>query len=140
MSRPRFHLAIPVHEIAAARSFYEGVLGCAVGRSSSMWCDFDFRGHQLTAHLTQHSTPAPTNPVDGHDVPAHHFGLLLEWTEWEGLAAHLEKSGVDFLIRPTVRFRGKPGEQATLFIRDPSGNALEFKAFRDDAEIFRNHA
>lgn len=137
MSRPRFHLAIPVHDLAAARSFYEGVLGCATGRASSRWCDFDFQGHQLTAHLSRTAAPPPTNPVDGYDVPAHHFGLILSWPEWEELSTRLESAGVDFLIRPTVRFRGKPGEQATLFVKDPSGNALEFKAFRNDDEIFR---
>ena len=139
MSRPRFHLAIPVHDLAAARAFYEGVLGCEPGRVSSRWADFDFQGHQLTAHLTPELAEAPTNPVDGHDVPAHHFGLILPWSEWETLSERLASAGVDFLIRPTIRFRGKPGEQATLFVKDPSGNALEFKAFRSDDEIFRTH-
>ena len=139
MSRPRFHLAIPVHDLAAARSFYEGVLGCAPGRTASRWCDFDFQGHQLTAHLSTAKLETPTNPVDGHDVPAHHFGLILAWAEWEQLSEKLEAAGVDFLIRPTIRFRGRPGEQATLVVKDPSGNALEFKAFRTESEIFRNH-
>ncbi len=130
MSRPRFHPAIPVHE---------GMLGREAGRSSSKWCDFDFRGHPLTAQLAPSAAAAPTGAVDGQDVPTHHFGLLFDWSEWEGPAAHLERSGVDSLIRPTLRFRGKPGEQATLSVKDPSGNVLAFKAFRDDTEIFRNH-
>ena len=133
MSRPRFHLAIPVNDIPAARAFYEGVLGCAVGRTASRWCDFDFQGHQLTAHLSPGELKAPTNPVDGHDVPVPHFGVVLERPAWDSLAARLQAAGVTFLIEPHVRFRGLAGEQATLFFLDPSGNALEFKSFNDIA-------
>jgi uncharacterized protein len=134
--RPRFHLAFPVHDLEAARGFYAGLLGCAVGRESSRWIDFDFRGHQITAHLADDDGETPVNPVDGDRVPARHFGLILERAEWDALAARLAAAGVPFLIEPRVRFRGRPGEQATMFVRDPSGNALEFKSFADEAAIF----
>lgn len=134
-----FHLAIPVHDLAAARGFYGGLLGCPEGRSSDDWVDFDFFGHQLVCHAVAggvRELPAH-NPVDGHDVPVPHFGIVLEMRDWEALAAQLKAAGVAFVIDPTVRFRGRPGEQATMFLTDPSGNALEFKAFRDiEAQLF----
>ncbi len=132
-----FHLAFPVHDLKAARSFYTGVLGCGVGRESGRWIDFDFFGHQITAHLSPAEAPCATNPVDGDAVPVRHFGLVLPWDKWQELAARLEANGIDFLVQPKIRFRGQPGEQATLFIRDPSGNALEFKSFRDGEALFR---
>jgi hypothetical protein len=132
-----FHLAFPVTDLAAARRFYTEVLGCRVGRTSERWVDFDFFGHQITAHLVPRAEQcAPHNAVDGDDVPVRHFGLILERADWDTLAARLERMGTDFLIEPRVRFRGEPGEQATLFVRDPSGNAIEFKAFPDDSGIF----
>jgi len=135
--RPPFHLAIQVHELAAARAFYGALLGCSEGRSAERWVDFDFFGHQLSAHLVDGpEPPAPTNPVDGDDVPACHFGAVLEWGAWEALAAHLRAAGTAFLIEPRVRFRGAVGEQGTFFLRDPSGNALEFKSFRDPSRLF----
>ena len=132
-----FHLAFPVHDLKAARSFYTGVLGCGVGRESGRWIDFDFFGHQITAHLSPAEAPCATNPVDGDAVPVRHFGLVLPWDKWQELAARLEANGIDFLVQPKIRFGGQPGEQATLFIRDPSGNALEFKSFRDGEALFR---
>ena len=130
-----FHLAIPVRELAAARAFYGKLLGCPEGRSSAEWVDFDFFGHQLVCHLVAATgdRTAAHNPVDGHDVPVPHFGMVLEMPDWESLAARLKKAGVDFVIEPHVRFPGQPGEQATMFLIDPSGNALEFKSFRDIA-------
>ena len=132
-----FHLAFPVHDIEAARAFYGGVLGCAEGRSSESWVDFDLFGHQIVAHLAPDAAPKrASNPVDGEEVPVPHFGLVLAMDEWTALADRLETAGVEFVIPPTVRFAGEPGEQATMFFRDPSGNALEFKAFGDDANLF----
>jgi len=136
MMRPRFHLAFAVHDLEAARTFYTGLLGCAVGRESARWIDFDFQGHQITAHLVESLEEVAANPVDGDRVPARHFGLILERDAWDALAARLHDAGTPFLIEPRVRFPGRPGEQATLFIRDPSGNALEFKAFADERQIF----
>ncbi|HQT39168.1 MAG TPA: VOC family protein [Acidocella sp.] len=133
-----FHLAFPVHDLAAARAFYGGVLGCAEGRSSEHWIDFDFYGHQIVAHLQpEESRLSHSNLVDSHDVPVPHFGLILEMPQWQALAAKLQAAGTKFVIEPYVRFKGQPGEQATMFFRDPSGNALEFKAFADDANIFK---
>jgi extradiol dioxygenase family protein len=132
-----FHLAFPVHDLAAARAFYGGLLGCPEGRSSPEWIDFDFFGHQIVAHLVPDARArAASNPVDGHDVPVPHFGLVLNMAEWETLAARLEQAEVEFAIPPTVRFRGLPGEQATMFFRDPSGNALEIKAMANPANLF----
>ncbi|MCC5812786.1 MAG: VOC family protein [Ectothiorhodospiraceae bacterium] len=133
---PRFHLAFPVTDLEAARRFYLDVLGCRQGRDSERWVDFDFQGHQITAHLVDDRPGEPTNPVDGKQVPVRHFGLILEWGAWERMVERLRAAGVDFLIEPGVRFKGKTGEQATCFFTDPSGNALEFKAFRDDAHVF----
>ncbi|WP_454886770.1 VOC family protein [Sphingomonas oryzagri] len=133
-----FHLAFPVHDLAAARAFYGGTLGCAEGRSSDSWVDFDLYGHQIVAHLDagRIAAPATTNPVDGHNVPVPHFGVVLGWEEWRCLADRMEAAGTRFGIAPHIRFAGQPGEQATMFFRDPSGNALEFKAFRDPAKLF----
>jgi len=140
-SRPRqpFHLAIKVHDIAAARAFYGELLGCPEGRSAETWVDFDLFGHQLVCHVAPGDRAADVhhNPVDGDQVPVPHFGVVLEMPAWEALAERLEQAGVDFVIEPHVRFRGQPGEQATLFFLDPSGNALEFKAFADiDGQLF----
>lgn len=132
-----FHLAFPVHDLAAARAFYGGTLGCAEGRSSEQWIDFDLYGHQIVAHLSATARPAEaTNPVDGHDVPVPHFGVVLTMDDWQALAGRVAAAGVSFGIAPHIRFQGQPGEQATMFFRDPSGNALEFKAFADDSMIF----
>ncbi|GAB2508360.1 VOC family protein [Lysobacter humi (ex Lee et al. 2017)] len=134
-----FHLAIPVHDIAAARAFYGGVLGCPEGRSAERWVDFDLYGHQLVCHQVDGLPRAVQgeNPVDGHDVPVPHFGVVLELPDWHVLAARLEAAGLRFVIAPHVRFAGQPGEQATLFLLDPSGNALEFKAFADiEGQLF----
>jgi uncharacterized protein len=132
-----FHLAIPVADLERTRAFYVEVLGCRVGRASDTWLDFDFFGHQVSAHLKPAELRAAhTNPVDGKAVPVRHFGLILSMEEWEGLAARLRAHGVEFLIEPGLRFRGEVGEQATLFLSDPSGNALEFKAFASPERIF----
>jgi len=132
-----FHLAFPVHDLAAARAFYGGLLGCREGRSSEQWIDFDLRGHQIVAHLDTNAKPAGiTNPVDGHDVPVPHFGVVLDWDDWHAMAGRLEAAGIAFGIAPHIRFKGQVGEQATMFFRDPSGNALEFKAFRDIGQLF----
>ena len=136
MSLPPFHLAFPVHDLAQARSFYGELLGCAEGRSSEEWIDFDFHGHQIVAHLGGEAGDRASNPVDGHDVPVPHFGLVLDMESWEKLAGRLKAAGTDFVIEPTIRFKGKPGEQATMFLRDPSGNALEFKAFANMDQLF----
>lgn len=136
MSLPPFHLAFPVHDLAAARAFYGGVMGCPEGRSSDEWIDFDFHGHQIVAHLSSEAGERASNPVDGHDVPVPHFGLVLDMDAWEALAERLKAAGTEFVIEPTIRFKGKPGEQATMFLRDPSGNALEFKAFGDIGQLF----
>jgi len=134
-----FHLAFPVHDLASARAFYGGVLGCPEGRSSSHWVDFDLFGHQIVAHLDPGATgPGLHNPVDGKQVPVPHFGVVLTMEAWEALADRLTAAGTDFVIEPHVRFKGEIGEQATMFFLDPSGNALEFKAFGDDAMIFAN--
>lgn len=136
MSLPPFHLAFPVHDLQAARAFYGGLLGCPEGRSAAEWIDFDFFGHQIVAHLADDMAPRPHhNPVDGHDVPVPHFGAVLDMTSWERLAERLT-GAVTFVIEPTVRFRGEPGEQATMFFLDPSGNAIELKAMRDPANLF----
>lgn len=136
--QPAFHLAFPVTDLAAARAFYTDVLGCAVGRESQRWIDFDFYGHQITAHLVapEAAVAAATNEVDGDAVPVRHFGVILDWDAWHELADRLRTAGVDFLIEPHVRFAGQAGEQATLFVRDPGGNALEFKSFRDMRQVF----
>ncbi|MBA2415639.1 MAG: VOC family protein [Geodermatophilaceae bacterium] len=131
----RFHLAVPVDDLVAARAFYGGVLGCPQGRSSDSWVDWDLYGHQFVTHLAPRSL-AHTNPVDGHDVPVPHFGVLLSVPEFQALAARLRAAGTEFLIEPYLRFAGEPGEQWTMFFTDPAGNALEFKAFADDTQVF----
>jgi hypothetical protein len=137
MDLPRFHLAFPVRDLAEARAFYGGLLGCPEGRSSEAWVDFDFHGHQIVAHLSpDEAGHRATNPVDGEDVPVRHFGVILTLAAWEALAARLQAAGVRFVIAPQVRFKGQPGEQATMFFLDPSGNALEFKAFARDEMVF----
>lgn len=136
MTLPPFHLAFPVHDLDAARVFYGELLGCAEGRSSDEWIDFDFHGHQIVAHMSGETGDRAATPVDGHDVPVPHFGLVLDMQSWEALAERLQAADTRFVIEPTVRFKGKPGEQATMFLRDPSGNALEFKAFADRTQLF----
>ena len=131
-----FHLAFPVRDLAEARIFYGETLGCAEGRSSDEWIDFDFHGHQIVAHTGGDAGDRASNPVDGHDVPVPHFGVVLTMEDWQALAARLKDAGTEFIIEPTIRFKGQPGEQATMFFRDPSGNALEMKAFADDAMLF----
>lgn len=132
-----FHLAFPVHDIEAARAFYGGVLGCAEGRSSETWVDFDLFGHQIVAHLNPGKSGVEvSNAVDSHDVPVPHFGVILTLEQFEQLAGKLRAAGVEFVIEPYVRFKGEAGEQATMFFLDPSGNALEFKAFADRSQVF----
>jgi extradiol dioxygenase family protein len=132
-----FHLAIPVHDLSAARQFYGGLFGCPEGRSSNEWVDFDFFGHQLVAHLDPgRHAHVHHNEVDGKDVPVPHFGVVMEWEAWQALAARLRTRGTRFEIEPGIRFAGQVGEQATMFLYDPSGNALEFKAFKDPSRLF----
>jgi extradiol dioxygenase family protein len=136
-STPLFHLAFPVRDLAEARRFYGELLGCAEGRSSDEWVDFNFYGHQVVAHLAPDEvSAAPTNAVDGHNVPVRHFGAILPMEEWESLADKLRAADTRFVIEPHVRFKGQVGEQATMFFLDPSGNALEFKAFGDISQVF----
>jgi extradiol dioxygenase family protein len=134
-----FHVAVPVYDLEEANKFYREVLGCSEGRSSEIWTDFNLYGHQFVIHLK----PRPVekvehhfNPVDGHDVPVPHFGVVLEWDEWHQLEARLREHNVKFVIEPYIRFKGLPGEQATMFFLDPSGNALEFKSFKDLGQLF----
>ena len=137
MPLPPFHIAFPVDDLAAARRFYGDLLGCPEGRSADHWVDFDLRGHQIVAHLAPDAVRGrASNRVDGDDVPVPHFGLVLSMREWEKLAERLVEAGTDFVIPPTVRFAGEPGEQATMFLLDPAGNALEFKAMADPAKLF----
>jgi len=132
-----FHLAFPVHDLQQARAFYGGVLGCVEGRSSDTWIDFNFWGHQVVAHLSHGDTPtAPTNQVDGKTVPTPHFGVVLSWDAWHALKDKLVAAGLNFVLKPYIRFAGLPGEQATMFVQDPSGNALEFKSFKDIEQLF----
>jgi uncharacterized protein len=133
---PRFHLAIPVDDLAAARQFYGAVLGLPQGRSTQSWVDWDLQGHQLVTHLAPGSSARAHNPVDGHDVPVPHFGLLLSVAEFHRLAERLRLSRTEFVIEPYLRFAGQAGEQWTMFLLDPAGNALEFKAFADDSQVF----
>lgn len=137
MSISPFHLAFPVDDLAAARRFYGELLGCPEGRSADHWVDFDLRGHQIVAHLAPEAVrQRASNPVDGEDVPVPHFGVVLTMEDWKALSDRLEAAGVDFIIPPTVRFVGEPGEQATMFFLDPAGNALEFKAMANPANLF----
>ncbi|HEY9816941.1 MAG TPA: VOC family protein [Candidatus Obscuribacterales bacterium] len=136
MLRP-FHVAFPVQDLAQTRHFYEEILGCRVGRTADTWIDFDLFGHQITAHLSPNDTPSPSaNAVDGRSVPVCHWGVILDMETWQSFRDRLQSHGITFVIEPYIRFQGEVGEQATLFFLDPSGNALEFKAFRDDAAIF----
>ena len=137
MTLPPFHLAFPVDDLTAARRFYGELLGCPEGRSADHWVDFDLHGHQIVAHLAPGAVPRrATNPVDGEDVPVPHFGLVLPMAQWRALADRLTGAGIAFVIPPTVRFAGEAGEQATMFLLDPAGNALEFKAMADPAKLF----
>ncbi len=141
MIQPPFHLAFPVTDLEATRAFYTQQLGCTVGRTDQRWIDFDFFGHQITAHLIdQPLQDQPTNEVDGKKVPVQHFGAILHMDEWEELADRLRGANTEFIIEPYIRFKGEPGEQATMFLLDPSGNALEFKAFADQVRIFATEA
>jgi hypothetical protein len=134
--RPRFHVAFPVDDLAAARRFYGEVLGCPEGRSDTQWVDFDLFGHQIVAHLVDRRSERAHNPVDGDQVPVPHFGLLLRPDDWRVLADRLVAADVEFVIEPHTRFAGEAGEQSTMFVLDPAGNALEFKAFADDSMVF----
>ena len=137
MTPPLFHLAFPVTDLAKARAFYGGLLGCPEGRSSDTWVDFDFYGHQIVAHLApQEAGHRHTSAVDGDDVPVRHFGVILTMPAWQALADKLIAADVNFVIEPHVRFKGEVGEQATMFFLDPCGNALEFKAFKDVSQVF----
>ncbi|MXO59260.1 glyoxalase [Altererythrobacter salegens] len=131
-----FHLAFPVHDLSAARAFWGGTMGCPEGRSSDEWVDFDFYGHQIVAHLAPARPAQASNPVDGHDVPVPHFGIVLTLEDWKALAERLSAAGTRFEIEPYIRFEGEPGEQATMFFKDPSGNAIEMKAFADLGQLF----
>ena len=133
---PPFHLAFPVTDLAATRDFYGGLLGCRIGRESERWIDFDFWGHQITAHLVATMPEVATNPVDGKQVPSSHFGCVLDWDDWHTLSQRLVDAKLEFLIGPYIRFEGEPGEQATLFVTDPSGNGLEFKSFKNIESLF----
>ena len=137
MALTPFHIAVPVHDIAAARKFYGGALGCPEGRSADAWVDFDLFGHQFVCHLNPNmKASVHHNPVEGHDVPVPHFGVVLNMDEWAALAERLKANGITFVIEPHIRFKGEIGEQATMFLYDPSGNALEFKAFKDMGQLF----
>ncbi|SDK21565.1 VOC family protein [Nonomuraea jiangxiensis] len=133
---PRFHLAVPVDDLEAARRFYGELMGCAQGRSSDKWIDWNLHGHQFVTHLAPGRSERVHNPVDGHDVPVPHFGLILTIPEFHKLADRFRDAGIQFVIEPYLRFEGLPGEQWTMFLLDPAGNAMEFKAFADDAQVF----
>ena len=136
-SLPPVHRAFPVSDLEETRRFYIEVLGCSLGREAEKWIDFNFFGHQISAHLRPDEVAAArTNAVDGEQVPVRHFGAILEWDAWHNLAERLKEVGITFIIEPHIRFRGQVGEQATMFLTDPSGNALEFKAFKDPSQIF----
>ena len=131
-----FHLAIPVRELEETRAFYNTTLNCKEGRSSDKWVDLDFYGHQLVLHIADQKNENQSNPVDGHEVPVPHFGVVLTMDDWNQLAERLKKQKIEFIIEPYIRFKGEPGEQATMFFKDPSGNALEFKAFQNIEQLF----
>tara|TARA_B100001250_G_scaffold404463_1_gene420488 strand:- start:2317 stop:2736 length:420 start_codon:yes stop_codon:yes gene_type:complete len=138
MKIPRFHLAFPVHDLELARKFYLNVLGCTLGRESKMWIDFNLFGHQIVAHLSPDDCrEGSTNLVDNDKVPSRHFGLILPWDKWEELCRNIKNDGIKFLIEPKIRFKNNSGEQGTFFIKDPSGNALEFKSFKNENDIFK---
>jgi hypothetical protein len=136
MNLTPFHLAIPVKEITTTRDFYRDTLGCKEGRSSDHWVDFDFFGHQLVIHISENAGLSDSNAVDSKSVPVPHFGVVLEWEQFHAFAKAVQEKGVSFIIEPYTRFEGQPGEQATMFFKDPSGNALEFKSFKDFNQIF----
>lgn len=134
-----FHLAFPINDIKETKSFYKKILGCKIGREDVKWVDFDFFGHQLSAHVKPDELKnTKKNAVDGKDVPVRHFGVILEWGAWHSLSEKLKENNISFIIEPYIRFEGELGEQATMFFLDPSGNALEFKSFKDPKQIFAN--
>ena len=138
MKISRFHLAFPVHDLELAREFYINVMGCTLGRESKKWIDFNLFGHQVVAHLSpEDCTEISTNSVDNDEIPSRHFGVILPWDEWEELCRNIKNDGLKFLIEPKTRFKNNSGEQGTFFIKDPSGNALEFKSFKDENDIFK---
>ncbi len=138
MNIPRFHLAFPVHDLEKAKTFYTSTLGCPLGRESDNWIDFNLYGHQVVAHLSpKDCMNTKTNPVDGDSIPARHFGVILPWADWEELCKILISRNIEFLIEPRIRFKNVSGEQGTFFIQDPSGNALEFKSFKNDNDVFK---
>jgi hypothetical protein len=132
-----FHLAIPVSDLDTANDFYSNVLGCSKGRSSTKWMDFNFYGHQLVCHEVKKSVNKDSNDVDGNNIPVPHFGIILEWNQFQKLSADLQLKNINFIIEPTIRFKGQVGEQAIMFLKDPSNNAIEFKSFRNNDEIFK---
>tara|TARA_B110000014_G_scaffold263664_1_gene261234 strand:+ start:772 stop:1182 length:411 start_codon:yes stop_codon:yes gene_type:complete len=132
-----FHLAIPVSDLDRANDFYVNMLGCSKGRSSTKWIDFNFYGHQLVCHEVKKSVNKNSNDVDGNNVPVPHFGIILGWEQFQKLSANLQSKNINFIIEPTIRFKGKVGEQAIMFLKDPSDNAIEFKSFRNNDEIFK---
>ena len=132
-----FHLAIPVSDLDRANDFYMNILGCSKGRSSTKWIDFNFYGHQLVCHEVKRSVNKNSNDVDGNNIPVPHFGIILGWDQFQKLSANLQSKNINFIIEPTIRFKGKVGEQAIMFLKDPSDNAIEFKSFRNNDEIFK---
>jgi len=132
-----FHLAIPVSDLDSANDFYMNILGCSKGRSSTKWIDFNFYGHQLVCHEVKRSVNKNSNDVDGNNIPVPHFGIILDWDQFQKLSANLQSKNINFIIEPTIRFKGKVGEQAIMFLKDPSDNAIEFKSFRNNDEIFK---
>ena len=132
-----FHLAIPVSDLDSANDFYINVLGCSKGRSSSKWIDFNFYGHQLVCHEVKELINKNSNDVDGNNIPVPHFGIILDWDQFHKLSADLQSKNINFIIEPTIRFKGKVGEQAIMFLHDPSGNAIEFKSFKNEEDIFK---
>ncbi|MEM6605496.1 MAG: VOC family protein [Pseudomonadota bacterium] len=138
MPESAFHLALPVDDLERAAGFYAGVLNCTQGRRSDQWIDYDFFGHQLVVHKVEpeHLPAVATNPVDGESVPASHFGVVLGWSDWDQVKEMLESAGIVYVIEPTTRFAGRRGEQRTFFVRDPAGNYLEFKSFRNPEMLF----
>jgi len=132
-----FHLAFPIYNIKKTITWYTKILGCTIGRQSEKWVDFNFFGHQITGHLILNKqNDIQSNPVDGHNIPSRHFGIILSMKQWNNLCSRLKKHNIKYIIEPNIRFQGKKGEQATLFIKDPSDNILEFKAFKKDSMIF----
>ncbi|MDG1203193.1 MAG: VOC family protein [SAR86 cluster bacterium] len=131
-----FHLAIPVLDLGAAKNFYINILGCSKGRSSAKWIDFNFYGHQLVCHEVKESINKNINDVDGNNIPVPHFGIILDWREFHSLSTDLQSKNINFIIEPTIRFKGKVGEQAIMFLKDPSDNAIEFKSFKNNDEVF----